>query len=72
MIWRGVVFRDYDAAGLERFEVCVADGVVTPNWHGLPDDMTAYQARMVANMLVAAANELEPPEALGQYPVGGL
>jgi hypothetical protein len=61
MIWRGVVFRDYDAAGLDRFEVCVADGVITPNWYFIPDDLTADQARLVANMLVAAANELEPP-----------
>jgi hypothetical protein len=61
MIWRGAVFRDYDAAGLDRFEVCMADGVITTNWDTLPDELTAYQARLVANMLVAAANELEPP-----------
>lgn len=65
MIWRGVVFRDYDAAGLDRFEVCVADGVITANPDTLPDELTAYQARIVANMLVAASNELEPPASFG-------
>lgn len=63
-IWVGKVFRDYDAAGLDRFEVCVADGVITCNFDTLPDDMTAYQARLVANMLVAAGNELDPPQGL--------
>ena len=57
MIWRGIVFRDYDSAGLDRTEVCAADGVVTTC--NLPDEMTPYQARIVAAMLVAAADELE-------------
>lgn len=65
MIWRGSVFRDYDAAGLDRFEVCVADGVITCNFDTLPDEMTAYQARLVANMLVAATGALEPPIGFG-------
>lgn len=56
-IWRGIVFRDYDAAGLEKVEVCAADGVVTVGH--LPDEMTPYQAAQVAAMLVAAASELE-------------
>jgi hypothetical protein len=58
VIWRGIVFRDYDASGLDRVEVCAADGVVTVGH--LPDEMTPYQARQVAKMLEAAANELEP------------
>ena len=56
--WRGVVFRDYDAAGLDQFEVCVADGVVTM-CDRLPDELTAYQSRAVAALLTAAADELE-------------
>jgi len=64
VIWRGVVYRDYDATGLDRFEVCVADGCITANMDMLPPDLTAYQARLVANMLMAAANELEPPQRM--------
>lgn len=63
-IWRGIVFRDYDAAGLDRFEVCAADGVIVVDGDWLPTEMTPYQARVVASMLMAAANELEPPEVL--------
>lgn len=64
-VWRGVVFRDYDASSMDHFEVCVADGCVTPNFDTLPPDLTAYQARIVANMLVAAANEIDPPAGFG-------
>ena len=67
MIWRGEVIRDYDAAGLEKFEVCVADGVITASMGQLPDDLTAYQARVVAEMLMVAANALEPPEQVYDF-----
>lgn len=56
-IWRGIVFRDYDAAGLDHVEVCAADGVVTVGH--LPDEMNPYQARQVAAMLIAAAEVVE-------------
>ncbi|WP_202844762.1 hypothetical protein [Luteimonas saliphila] len=57
-IIRGVVFRERDSVGLDRFEVCVSEDVITMNADQLPDDMTEWQARCVAEMLLAAAVEL--------------
>jgi hypothetical protein len=57
-VWRGVVFRDYDAVGMDRFEVCVADGVITLNMGALPEELTAYQAMQMALLLNAASEEL--------------
>ncbi len=58
-IARNVVFKDYESAGLERAEVVVSYGVIT---HAIPDELTAWQARCVAHMLLKAAVELEGQE----------
>src|SRR3546814_15684617 len=57
-VWRGVVFRDYETPGLDLFEVCVADGVITFNECSLPDELTVWQARAVSALFGAAAEEL--------------
>lgn len=57
-VWRGTVFRDYDAVGLDQFEVCVADGVITANFDKLDAEMTRWQAEAVADLFQAAAKEL--------------
>ena len=56
-IARTIVFKDYESAGMERVEVIVAEGVIVPS--GLPDELSAWQARCVAHMLLKAAVELE-------------
>src|SRR3546814_937850 len=58
LVWRGVVFRDYETPGLDLFEVCVADGVITFNECSLPDELTVWQARAVSALFGAAAEEL--------------
>jgi hypothetical protein len=57
-ITRCVVFRDYNTAGLDRFEVCASEGVISMS-QNLPDELSAWQARCVAHMLLRAAAELE-------------
>lgn len=57
-ITRCVVFRDYSTAGLDRFEVCASEGVISMS-QNLPDELSAWQARCVAHMLLKAAVELE-------------
>ena len=57
-ITRCVVFRDYNTAGLDGFEVCASEGVILMN-DNLPYEMSAWQARCVAHMLLKAAVELE-------------
>lgn len=60
-VWRGVVFRDYYTPGMDGFEVCVADGVITAN-DRLPEELDEFQAKAVGLIYLAAARELEGAE----------
>lgn len=62
VVSHGRTFRCYDAPGLERFEVCVEDGVITHSQY-LPDEMNQWQARAVAAMMMDAADALEREDA---------
>jgi hypothetical protein len=57
-VTRGVTFRCYDIAGYDRLEVAVEEGVITIRQE-LPHEMTQWQARALAAMLLDAADELE-------------
>jgi hypothetical protein len=59
-IARGVTFRAYEVAGMDRAEVMVEDGVITLS-EALPDELNQWQARALAAMLMEAADELERP-----------
>lgn len=54
---RGVTFRDYDTAGMESCEASVEEGVIT--LRNIQDELTVWQARSWAALLLAAADELE-------------
>lgn len=56
-VTRGVTFRDYRTAGMERCEVAVEEGVIT--LRNAPDELTVWQARSWAALLLDAADELE-------------
>jgi hypothetical protein len=60
-VTRGVTFRAYDIPAFEFVEVSVEDGVITFGLSGLPDELTQWQARALAAMLMEAADELERP-----------
>lgn len=57
---RGVTFRDYDTCGMERCEAAVEEGVIT--LRNVPDELTVWQARSWAALLMDAADELERGE----------
>lgn len=58
-VTRGVVFRCYELPISISYEVCVEDGVIT-HADTLPDEIKdPWVARAIANMWLAAADELE-------------
>lgn len=65
MVQREIVFKDYDAPGLELFEVVVANTfsgkqVILANFEKLPEELTDHQAGVVAALLQAASREIVP------------
>lgn len=50
------VFQAFDVAGLERFEVCAAEGAVSANWHVLPGELTPMQAAVVSALVLEAVS----------------